>query len=91
MANAKSRELDRKKFLGDPVLVMAILLIMLFLLLFIVYPLWTVTVQSFSRGETDMIAEVREAGEWFTKQAALVEDGSADAFGALGEKVTAYY
>ena len=91
MANAKSKALDRKKFFGDPILVMAILLIMLFLLLFIVYPLWTVTVQSFSRGESEMIAEVKAAGEWFTKQAALVGDGSAEAFSALGQKTTAYY
>ena len=47
MANARSKALDRKKFFGDPILVIAILVIMLFLLLFIVYPLWTVTVQSF--------------------------------------------
>ena len=91
MANAKSKELDRKKFFADPILVMAILLIMLFLLLFIVYPLWTVTVQSFSRGESDMIAEVKAAGEWFTKQSELVEDGSADAFAELGGKITAYF
>ena len=91
MANAKSKALDRKKFFGDPILVIAILLIMLFLLLFIVYPLWTVTVQSFSRGESEMIAGVKGAGEWFSKQAAQVEDGSADAFGALGEKITTYY
>ena len=35
MANAKSKALDRKKFFGDPILVIAILVIMLFLLLFI--------------------------------------------------------
>ena len=91
MANANSKALDRKKFFGDPILVIAILVIMLFLLLFIVYPLWTVTVQSFSRGEAEMIAGVKEAGEWLTKQASLAEDGSADAFSALGTKVTVYY
>ena len=91
MANAKSKALDRKKFFGDPILVIAILVIMLFLLLFIVYPLWTVTVQSFSRGETEMIAEVKDAGEWFSKQASLVEDGSVEAFSALGDKITTYY
>ena len=91
MANAKSKSLDRKKFFGDPILVIAILLIMLFLLLFIVYPLWTVTMQSFSRGETETIAEVKAAGEWFTNQASAVEDGSADAFAGLGERITAYY
>mgnify|MGYP006916257738 CR=1 FL=1 len=56
MANAKSKSLDRKKFLGDPILVIAILLIMLFLLLFIVYPLWTVTVHVFSNGMTQRLS-----------------------------------
>ena len=88
MANAKSKALDRKKFFGDPILVIAILVIMLFLLLFIVYPLWTVTVQSFSRGESDMIAAVKAGGEWFTKQASQVEDGSMDEFAELGGKIT---
>ena len=91
MANTRSKDLDRKKFFADPVLVMAILLIMLFLLLFIVYPLWTVTVQSFSRGETEMIASVKASGEWFTTQASKIEDGSADEFAALGSKITQYY
>ena len=91
MANARSKALDRRKFLADPVLVMAILLIMLFLLLFIVYPLWTVTVQSFSRGESEMIAAVKAGGEFFTKQASTVEDGSADAFAELGDKITQYF
>ena len=91
MANARSKALDRKKFLADPVLVMAILLIMLFLLLFIVYPLWTVTVQSFSRGESEMIAAVKGSGEWFSKQAASVEDGSLEDIAALGDKITQYF
>ena len=90
MANAKSKELDRRKFLADPVLVMAILLIMAFLLLFIVYPLWTVTSQSFSRGEGDMIAAVKASGEWFTKQAGLVEDGSAQEFADLSSRPGAW-
>ena len=91
MANAKSKELDRRKFLADPVLVMAILLIMAFLLLFIVYPLWTVTSQSFSRGEGDMIAAVKDSGEWFTQQAGKVEDGAVEEFPDLGSKITTYY
>ena len=91
MANAKSRELDRKKFLGDPVLVMAILLIMLFLQLFIVYPLWTVTIQSFSRGESEMIAAVKSGGEWFTKQASMVDDETASLFSEAGDAITQYH
>ena len=91
MANATSKSLDRKKFLADPVLVMAILLIMAFLLLFIVYPLWTVTSQSFSRGEGDMIAAVKDSGEWFTQQAGKVEDDSVQEFADLGSKITTYF
>ena len=91
MANAKSKSLDRKKFFADPILVMAILVIMAFLLLFIVYPLWTVTSQSFSRGESDMISAVKSSGEWFTSQAALVEDESAEEFAELGNKITTYF
>ena len=44
MAKAQGKSLDRKKLLGDPVLVLVIVAIMAFLLLFVVYPLATVTV-----------------------------------------------
>ena len=90
MESAKGKSLDRKKLLADPVLVMAILLIMAFLLLFIVYPLWTVTAQSFSRGEADMIAAVKDSGEWFSQQAARVEDGSMQEFADLGQKISKF-
>ena len=91
MSRTKGKSLDRKKLLADPVLIMGILLIMLFLLLFIVYPLWTVTIQSFSRGEGDMIASVKAGGEWFTRQADKTEDESAEVFAQLGSKITQYY
>ena len=50
LASSKSRQLDRKKFFADPVTVFAIIVVLAFLLLFIVYPLCTILTQSF---ETD--------------------------------------
>ena len=64
---------------------------MAFLLLFVVYPLATVTTQSFSRSETDMIAEVKDAGTWFTDTAKDIEDDSAEAFRTLGNSVSDFY
>lgn len=50
LASSKSRQLDRKKFFADPVTVFAIIVVLAFLLLFVVYPLCTILTQSF---ETD--------------------------------------
>ena len=50
LASSKSKQLDRKKFFADPVTVFAIIVVLAFLLLFIVYPLCTILTQSF---ETD--------------------------------------
>ena len=91
MANSKGKQLDRKKLLGDPLLVTAILAIMAFLLLFIVYPLWTVTLQSFSRSETEMIAEVKEAGEWFTKAAKDLPEDLAAPVETLGTAASGFH
>ena len=84
VARSQGRELERKKLLGDPILVMGILLIMAFLLLFIVYPLWTVTAQSFSRSETETLDEVKAAGEWFVKAAEKLPEAEAGPFRELG-------
>lgn len=91
MATANSVRLDRKKLLADPVLVIVILLILAFLLLFIVYPLWTVVAQSFSRSETDMITGVKDAGAWFTQQSSLTQSPESEKIAKLGEDVTKYY
>ncbi len=50
LASSKSRQLDRRKFFADPVTVFAIIVVLAFLLLFVVYPLCTILTQSF---ETD--------------------------------------
>ena len=91
MTKKQGKSLDRKKLLGDPALVLVILAIMAFLLLFVVYPLATVTTQSFSRSETDMIAEVKDAGTWFTDVAKDVEDDSSEAFQTLGNSISDFY
>lgn len=46
MDKRKSRELDRKKLLGDPILVLTIIALILFLVMFIAYPLFTLLVDS---------------------------------------------
>ena len=84
MARSQGRELERKKLLGDPILVMGILLIMAFLLLFIVYPLWTVTAQSFSRSETGTLDELKAAGEWFIRAAETLPESEGGPFRVLG-------
>ena len=91
MANKQGKSLDRKKLLGDPVLVLVILAIMAFLLLFVVYPLATVTAQSFSRSETNMIAEVKDIGEWFTARAKETEEEAAEPFKNLGSSVSEFH
>lgn len=91
MAKGKSKQLDRKKLLGDPLLLTVILAIMAFLLLFIVYPLWTVTLQSFSRSETGMIQEVKETGEWLTAAAGKMDEKDAGSLSELGAAATGFY
>ena len=91
MASGKAKQLDRKKLFGDPLLVTVILAIMAFLLLFIVYPLWTVTLQSFSRSETGMIQEVKAAGEWFTAVAGKLPEDTAKPVSDLGAAATGFY
>ena len=46
MAKSQSARLERKKFLGDPVLVVTIVVLIALLLLFIVYPLAVLLVDS---------------------------------------------
>ena len=47
MARAQSAELDRKKLMGDPIMVSTIVLLITFLTLFILYPLAILLVDSF--------------------------------------------
>ena len=50
MARRQSAELERRKFFSDPILVSMILFLLIFLALFILYPLLMLLVDSF-RGE----------------------------------------
>lgn len=45
-AKSKSAELDRKKLFGDPIMVSTIVILLIFLVLFIVYPLFVLLVDS---------------------------------------------
>jgi iron(III) transport system permease protein len=47
MANSQGKTLDRKKLLGDPIMVMTIVVLITFLTLFILYPLAILLVDSF--------------------------------------------
>ena len=74
MASSKSKQLDRKKLLADPVMMFAIILVLAFLLLFVVYPLCTILTQSF---ETDYPTTLTSSGQKITsmvKDEALKEN-----------------
>lgn len=58
MASANSKRLDRKKFFGDPVLVATIVILMVFLSLFILYPLAMLLVDSVYEAETGMTLSI---------------------------------
>ena len=51
MSKSQSAKLDRKKFYGDPIMVTAIVLLIAFLTLFILYPLAILLVDSFITGD----------------------------------------
>ena len=46
MNRRQSAALDRKKFFGDPVLIVSVVILMIFLALFIIYPLAKLLVDS---------------------------------------------
>lgn len=58
MATTNSRRLDRKKFLGDPVLVVTIVILVVFLALFILYPLAMLLVDSVYEQGTGLTGSV---------------------------------
>ncbi len=57
-AQKQSRRLDRKKLFGDPIMVSTIVVLLLFLLLFILYPLATLLVDSIFSSETGFTLDV---------------------------------
>ena len=83
MARSQSASLDRKKFFGDPVLVVTVAALSIFLLLFIVYPLAMLLADSVLVRETqlysveklvngDQISYVSEKGEPISNKRDLV-------------------
>ena len=58
MATSKSKQLDRKKFLGDPTLVVTVVILTVFLLLFILYPLSMLLIDSVYEAGTGMTVSV---------------------------------
>lgn len=60
MDKRKSRDLERKKMLGDPILVLTIIALIVFLLMFIAYPLFTLMIDSvYTEGKITFEAFVR--------------------------------
>ena len=58
MARKQSAELERKKFFSDPILVSMIVVLLLFLALFILYPLFMLLVDSFRTEEGGVTLDV---------------------------------
>ena len=58
LATSKSKQLDRKKFLGDPTLVVTVVILTVFLLLFILYPLSMLLIDSVYEAGTGMTVSV---------------------------------
>ena len=87
MAARQSAKLDRKKFFADPVMVITIIVLILFLCLFIVYPLAILLVDSvYVRG-----TELYSIGEYVTGQGVYYRhDGSvaSDSSDAIYAKLT---
>lgn len=94
VAKSKSVHLDRKKLFRDPVVLFAIIVVMAFLILFIVYPLGTILAQSFTRDEASFISDLSADGKWLTEMAALdasLEDSPLNRIGAAAEGLSKEY
>ncbi|MEA4899478.1 ABC transporter permease [Bacillota bacterium Meth-B3] len=88
---AKSARLDRKKLWGDPILMLTILLVLLFLVMFILYPLGTVLTQSISRSEIPYMQELSDAGKLLTDGADGVEALAEHPVTLLGRRALDYH
>ena len=87
MASANSRRLDRKKLLADPVMIFAIIVVLAFLLLFVVYPLCTILTQSF---ETDYPNTLISQGQRITSMAKQDESLKENAIYQLASDCATY-
>ena len=87
LASANSRRLDRKKLLADPVMIFAIIVVLAFLLLFVVYPLCTILTQSF---ETDYPNTLISQGQRITSMAKQDESLKENVIYLLGSDCANY-
>ena len=90
MASAKSRQLDRKKLLADPVMIFAIIVVLAFLLLFVVYPLCTILTQSFTTDDSPYVSAVSKNGRELAALAGNDEALLASPYAQLGTAAVAY-
>lgn len=90
MASAKSRQLDRKKLLADPIMIFAIIVVLAFLLLFVVYPLCTILTQSFTTDDSAYVSGLTQNGKALMAYAGEDEALMQSPFYRLGEAFTAY-
>ena len=87
MASAKSRQLDRKKLFADPIMIIAIVSVLAFLLLFVVYPLCTILTQSFTTDDSPYVQGLTSDGK---KLMSLSGEDHDNPFYRLGEAGVAY-
>lgn len=90
MASAKSRQLDRKKLLADPIMIFAIIVVLAFLLLFVVYPLCTILTQSFTTDDSPYVSAVSKNGRELVALAGDNEELRSSPYAALGSAAVAY-
>ena len=90
MASARSRQLDRKKLFADPVMIFAIIVVLAFLLLFVVYPLCTILTQSFTTDNSPYVNALSKDGKALIALTDADEALQDSPFYRLGEASVAY-
>lgn len=90
MASAKSKQLDRKKMFGDPIMLIAIISMLGFLLLFVVYPLCTILTQSFTTDDSPHTNYVLQTGRTLMRAISEDEAMQENPFYQLGVACEAY-
>ena len=74
LASARSKQLDRKKLMADPIMVIVIAAVLAFLLMFVVYPLTTILTQSFETDYPTMLVNKGNALLALVRQEEALED-----------------
>lgn len=81
---------DRKKLLADPITVFAIIVVLAFLLLFVVYPLCTILTQSFTTDDSAYVSGLTQNGKALMAYAGEDEALMDSPFYRLCEACAAY-